>query len=74
MAKLDQKWSDRFSHLEALLKARTLDGEPTFQTVKVAPTHSPRATAVRYTNLFIKPANGPATQSTLSSDLPGTDS
>ena len=55
--------------------ARTLDREPTFQTVKVAPTHSPPAGVVRSTNPFIKPADQPSTQSTPSSaDLPGTDS
>ena len=38
---LDQKWSDRFNRLEALLLARMLDKrKPTFQTVKVMPlTH-----------------------------------
>ena len=39
---LDQKWSDRFNQLEALLLARTLDQpqqEPTFGTVKVVPAH-----------------------------------
>ena len=37
-AELNQKWSDRFNRLEALLLARTMDKEPTFQTVIVAPT------------------------------------
>ena len=37
---LDQKWSDRFNRLEALLLAKTMDKEPTFSTVKVAPTSS----------------------------------
>ena len=32
----DTKIADKFNHLEALLMARTLDKEPTFQTVKVA--------------------------------------
>ena len=42
--KLDQKWSDRFNRLEALLFASTLDRPQqglTFSTVMVAPTHSP---------------------------------
>ena len=41
---LDQKWSDWFNRLEALLLAKTLDQpqqEPTFGTVKVVPAHSP---------------------------------
>ena len=38
IAELDQKWSDRFNRLEALLMASTF--EPTFSsTVKVTPTH-----------------------------------
>ena len=75
MVQTDQKWSDHFNKLEALLMARTLDWEPTFQTVKVAPTHSPPASVVRSTNPFSKPADRPTSQSTpSSSDLPGTDS
>ena len=75
IVELDQKWSDHFNKLEALLIPSTLDRELTFQTVEVAPTHSPPADIVRSTNPFIKPANRPATQSTpSSSDLPGTDS
>ena len=39
---LDQKWSDRFKRLEALLLSRTLDKpEPTCQAPKVTPTHPP---------------------------------
>ena len=38
---LDQKWSDQFNRLEALLLAKILAKEPTFQTIKVAPSHSP---------------------------------
>ena len=54
---LDQKWLDWFNRLETLLMARTLDREPTFQTVNVAPTHSPPAGVVRSTDPFIKPAD-----------------
>ena len=50
------------------------DREPTCQTVKVAPTHSPPASVVRSTDPFIKPADRPASQSAPSSDLPGTNS
>ena len=74
IAELNQKWSHRFNRIEALLMARTLDREPTFQTVKVAPTHSPPAGMVRSPDPCIKPADRPSTWSTPSSDLPGTDS
>ena len=42
--------------------ARTLDREPTFQPVKVAPTHSPPASAVRSTRPVLqtdRPASYP---------------
>ena len=44
---MEQKWSDRFNRLEALLLAKTLDRpqEPTFSAVKVTPTHAPPANA-----------------------------
>ena len=70
---MDQKWSDRFNRLEALLLAKTLDRpqqEPTFSTVKVVPTHSPPANVTR-SEPFINPADQPFTQS---SDLPATSS
>ena len=51
---MEQRWSDRFNRLEALLLAKTLDREPTFSTVKVAPTHAPPATAIS-SEPFIKP-------------------
>ena len=57
---------DQFNRLEALLLAKTLDKEPTFQTVKIAPSHS---------QLFIKLTDPATTQSTTAfSRLPGTDS
>ena len=62
---LDQKWSDRFNRLEALLLAKTLDQpqqEPTFSTVKVVPAHSPPANVMR-SEPFIKPTDQPASQS-----------
>ena len=70
---MDQKWSDRFNRLEALLLAKTLDRpqqEPTFSTVKVVPTHSPPANVTR-SEPFINPADQPFTQT---SDLPATSS
>ena len=59
-AELDQKWSDQFNRLEALLMARTLDRpqDPTFSIVKVAPTHTLPANEVR-TEPFLKPTNQP---------------
>ena len=59
LAELDQKWSERFNRLEALLMARTLDKESTFQMVKVAPCHSPPAGAVKSIDPFIRPADRP---------------
>ena len=53
---MEQKWSDRFNRLEALLLAKTLDQEPTFSAVKVTPTHAPPATAIS-TQPFLKPSS-----------------
>ena len=75
---LDQKWSDRFNRLEALLLARTLDQpqqEPTFGTVKVVPAHSPPASVIR-SEPFIRPtdqsASQPADRPSGSTDRPST--
>ena len=73
-AELNQKWSDRFNRLEALLLTTTLDKEPTIQTVRVAPTHSPPAGAVKSTEPFIRLTDQHSTQSTpTSADLHRTD-
>ena len=54
LAQLDEKWSDRFNRLEAILLARSI--EPTFSSaVKVTPTHSPPASTSPTTEPFIKP-------------------
>ena len=53
---MEQKWSDRFNRLEALLLAKTLDQEPTFSTVKVTPTHAPPANAIS-SQPFLKPSS-----------------
>ena len=54
IAQLDEKWSDRFNRLEALLLARTI--EPTFSSsVKVTPAPSPPASAAHSTEPFIRP-------------------
>ena len=71
IAELDQKWSDLFNRLEALLLAKILDKEPSFQTVKVDPSHSPPAGAVKSTEPFIRLTDPAATHSTpASSSLP----
>ena len=54
LAQLDEKWSDRFNRLEAILLARSI--EPTFSSaVKVTPTHSPPASTSHTTEPFIRP-------------------
>ena len=59
IAELDQKWSDRFNCLEALLMARSF--QPSFTSnVKVTPTHSPPVENV--SEPFIRP----------STELPGS--
>ena len=54
---LDQKWSERFNQLEALLHDRSLDKpqEPTFQTVKVTRSHTAPVGSVKVTD----PSNRP---------------
>ena len=66
---LDQKWSDRFNRLEALLMAKTLEtpSDQTFTTVKVTPTHAPPAHALR-PEPFLKPTS----QSSQLADRPTT--
>ena len=66
---LDQKWSDWFNRLEALLMARTLEtpSDQTFTTVKVTPTHAPPAHALRP-----EPFMNPTSQSSQLADRPST--
>ena len=47
---------DRFNRLEALLLAKSLDREPTFSAVKVAPSHAPPASAIS-SEPFLKPSS-----------------
>ena len=58
---LYQKWTDWFNWLEALLLARALDKrqEPTFQTVKVAPSHAPQTDLAKMKEPFIRPTTPP---------------
>ena len=69
LTNLDQKWSDRFNRLEALLMARTLEtsSDQSFTTVKVTPTHAPPAHAIR-PEPFLKPS----TPSSHTTDPPST--
>ena len=61
---MEQKWSDRFNRLEALLLAKSLDRpqEPTFSAVKVTPTRAPPASAIR-PEPFLKPSDQPGSSS-----------
>ena len=52
---MDNKWSERFSRLEALIMAKSF--EPTFSSkVKVAPTHSPPHDVENIAEPFIRPS------------------
>ena len=70
ISELDKKWADRFNRLEALL-AKTVDRphDPTFGTVKVAPTPTPPANVVR-SDPFLKPQSSLVTDRPLSTPLP----
>ena len=70
---MEQKWSDRFNRLEALLLAKTLDRpqEPVFTAVKVAPTHAPPINVIS-TEPFLKPSDQPSHR-TSTTTLPATD-
>ena len=59
---MEQKWSDRFNRLEALLLAKTLDREPTFSAVKVTPAHAPPASAIS-SEPFLRPSDQPSSSS-----------
>ena len=60
MEELDQKWSDRFNRLEALIMSKTF--QPTFSsTVKVAPSHSPPATTSKDNEPFFQPTSSERT-------------
>ena len=59
---MEQKWSDCFNRLEALLLAKTLNREPTFSAVKVTPTHAPPASAIS-SEPFLRPSDQPSSSS-----------
>ena len=53
---LEDKWSDRFNRLEALLLAKSM--EPAFSSdVRVAPTHSAPTNVTRDSEPFFQPSN-----------------
>ena len=57
---LDQKWSDRFTRLEALLMSKTF--QPTFTSaVKVTPSHSPPSNVPRDNEPFFQPTSSERT-------------
>ena len=56
MEKLDQKWSDRFNHLEALLMSKTFQPNCS-SAVKVTPSHSPPANVPKHTEPFFQPTS-----------------
>ena len=53
---LDQKWSERFNRLEAILLSKSMDKEPTFAPIKVTPAHSPPQSSAISSRPFIKPS------------------
>ena len=65
---MEQKWSDRFNRLEALLLAKTLDRpqEPVFTAVRVTPTN------VISTEPYLKPSDRPSHRPSTTT-LPATD-
>ena len=68
MEELDQKWSDRFNCLEALLMAKTL--QPTFSSaVKVIPSHSPPANVSKDTEPFFQPTSSERTGTNSSASM-----
>ena len=71
---LDQKWSERFNRLEALLLAKSLDRqEPSFTSVKVTPAHSPPAESAISTKPFIRPQTSDPSVTDLASQRQATD-
>ena len=56
IAQLEEKWSERFNRLEALLLSKSL--QPTFSSeVQVTPSHSPLTTVARETEPFFQPTS-----------------
>ena len=56
ISELDQKWSERFNRLEALLLSKSL--QPTFSSeVRVTPSHSPPVNMARDNESFFQPTS-----------------
>ena len=71
---LDQKWSERFNGLAALLLAKSLDRqELTFASIKVAPAHSPPAESAISSKPFIRPQASDLSVTDLASQRQATD-
>ena len=71
---LDQKWSERFNRLEAILLAKTIDKpEPGFTTFKVTPTHSPPTNSAISKQPFIKPHKTDSSGTDLASQRQASD-
>ena len=70
ISQLDEKWSERFNKLEALLLARSF--QPTFSSeVRLSPTHSPPSGITK--GPFFQPTNWPVDMSPVKRTGPDTD-
>ena len=72
ISQLDEKWSERFIKLEALLLARSF--QPTFSSdVRLSPTHSPPSGITKDTEPFFQPTNRPVDMSPVKRTGPDSD-
>ena len=72
ISQLDEKWSERFNRLEALLLSKSL--QPTFSSeVRVTPTHSPPSGIAKDTEPFFQPTDQQGTNSPVKRTGPDTD-
>ena len=72
ISQLDEKWSERFNRLEALLLSKSF--QPTFSSeVRVTPTHSPPTDIAKDSEPFFQPTNRPVDMSPVKHTGPDTD-
>ena len=72
ISQLDEKWSERFNRLEALLLSKSF--QPTFSSeVRVTPTHSPPTGIAKDSEPFVQPTNRPVDISPVKRTGPDTD-
>ena len=72
ISQLDEKWSERFSRLEALLLSKSF--QPTFSSeVRVTPTHSPPTDIAKDSEPFFQPTNRSVDNSPVKRTGPDTD-